>query len=128
MVDLPSLRRAAQDGLPILPAQVLALCDEVGRARRWAAAWKAVAKYERLTSAAGWAGAVAGVETANMMLRQKVEALESALRPFAEQDFGIDALLTARRLLGLPDFPPIREALAELREVVGDLFDGDDCS
>jgi hypothetical protein len=57
----------------------------------------------------------------------RVEALEAALRPFAEQNYSdLDALLTARRLLGLPEFPSPAEALAQLRELVGSHFDGVD--
>lgn len=81
-LDLPAIRRAAQEGLPV--EQVLALID-------------------------------------------RISALEAALRPFAEQEYSSpDALLTARRLLGLPEFPPIGEAFAQLREIVGLHFDGVD--
>jgi len=82
-LDIVSIRRAAQEGLPTMPWQVLALCD-------------------------------------------RCEALEAALRPYAEQQSDIDNLLAARRLLGLPDFPPLDETLAALREAVGPHFDGVD--
>lgn len=52
--------------------------------------------------------------------------LRAALLPFAEQRAGVDDLLTARRVLGLPDFPPVNQAMAELRETVGGAFDGVD--
>lgn len=60
-------------------------------------------------------------------LIDRIEALEAALRPFAEQCYSdMDNLLVARKLLGMPDFPPLSETLARLRELVGSHFDGVD--
>ena len=54
------------------------------------------------------------------------DAWRAALLPFAEQRATLADLLSARSLLGLPDFPPATEAIKSLADQVGAHFDGSD--
>lgn len=45
MSDVGAIRRAAQDGLPVMSGQVLALCERVERAERAAASFQRLATY-----------------------------------------------------------------------------------
>jgi len=75
MVDLSSIRRAAQDGLPV--EQVLALCDEAERWRRQASLWAdnidaLTRRHDRLLAVArAWANAVERQDIAEIERRER---------------------------------------------------------
>jgi hypothetical protein len=59
-------------------------------------------------------------------VKEEMQSLRRLLLAFAEQRATVEEMIEARRVCGLPEYPPITQAFAEMRAMYGHHVDGVD--